>query len=405
MRETLYIRWRDDLREPLAYAFVAAEAAGSAIPKHALIDDILALAPGRRIVLIVPGSSVHLASVDIPTRQTSKVLQAAPYLLEEQLADDVDTLHYAIGPRQPGGQYPVAVVNQAELESWLAPFREQDIEVEAVVPDTLCLPLPDPEPGAAWPALVEAGLITLRSGPYTGFCCPPEDLRMYLELAESDSIHRNLLALLCEGCDSELDCGDRSVELRPGYGSGLQALVQHYKPAHSINLLQGRYSRRDHFQRAWRPWRKACALLVVVLAVAWMTNVIQAVRLGHAANVQQQANAQRFHSLFPDEPTTLALSLAIQQVAANAGQGNPSGGAWLPLLEQTAQALDAAKGFSVREVQYHDHALYVTLAGKDLRALDRLRNWFTRHPAVHLDVQSANAGGNKVKVTIKVTAS
>lgn len=406
MRETLYIRWRDDLREPVCYALVSAEAPGSVICQHAHIDEVLPLASGCRVVLMVPGSSVRLTRVDVPSRQASKVLQAAPYLLEEQLADDIDSLHYALGPRLAGGQYPVAVVAQAELESWLKPFREQDIDVEAVVPETLCLPRPEAD--SAWPVLVETSLATVRSGEYAGFSCLPEDLPLFLNIAEGDGDAQALTVFVC---DDEPDTnntaafGKREIELRPGYTAPLQALVQNYRPAHAINLLQGRYSRRGNFQRLWHPWRLAAGLLLAVLAVAWLTNVIQATRLGFAADHQQQANKERFYRLFPDEPTSLALSLAIGQVARNTSQGGHGSTSLLELLQQTAQAVAAAKDLSVQELQYHDHALYATLAGHDLRALDRLRGWFTSHPALHLTVQNANATGNSVSIAIKVSAS
>lgn len=403
MRETLYIRWRDPAPQALPYALVQGDAPGSVVVEHAAPDAVLALAAARRVVLFVPGSNVQLANCEVPSRQAGKVLQAVPFLIEDQLAEDVETLHFAIGSRQAATGYPVAVVTRAKMDAWLAPLRERGVEVDAVVPETLCLP--QPQPDGAWPVLVEPDLLTVRSGAFYGFSCAPHDAALYLEAAETTGTDRHALELLLtQDCSTtNFDTDGRAVELRPGYRDPLQILIRYYQPATAINLLQGDYSRRANLQRLWQPWRLAAALLVAVFALGWLTNVIDAIRLGHAAQAQEAANVARFHTLFPDEPASLELSLAIQQVASRAGGGNNA--SLTELLQQTATALAAAGGLSVEELQYHDRALYVNLTGSDVQALDRLRTWFTEHPQTRLDVQNANATGDEVKILIKVSAS
>ncbi|HEU0195849.1 MAG TPA: type II secretion system protein GspL [Nevskiaceae bacterium] len=402
MRETLYIRWRDDARQALHYALVSAEAPGSIVVESAPMDDVLALASGRRVVLFVPGGAVHLANAQVPTRQASKVLQAIPYELEDQLAEDVETLHFAIGAREADGSYPVAVVARGEMDQWLAPLRKHGADVDAVVPETLCLPPPLSDGG--WPVLVEPDQVTVRSGAYAGFSCTREDLPVFLEIAEHGNGPQALRALLCDAVGGDFDVPGHRVELLPGYRDPLQALIQHYAPATSLNLLQGAYSRHESLQRLWRPWRLAAALLVAVFAVAWLTNLIGAVRLGEAATAQQAHNVQRFHQLFPNQPTSLALALAIQQVAATHGSGDGAAGNLLQLLKPTAEALDTMHGFTVQEIQYRDHALYAQLSGTQLQSLDKLRDWFAAHKQVRLHVENANATGNDVQVNIKVSA-
>lgn len=402
MREILYIRWRDQSPPTLPYALVQGDMSGSVVVDRATPDALLALAATRRVVLFVPGTDVQLASCEVPTRQTGKILQAVPYLLEEQLAEDVEALHFAIGARQSTATYPVAVVARSKMDAWLAPFRERGIDVAAIVPEPLCLPQPagdDP-----WPVLVEPDLLTIRSAAFYGFSCPPRDAALYLDIAETGTKQHALALLLTADCSAkDFAAGGREVVLRPGYQDPLQALVQHYRPSAAIDLLQGSYSRRANLQRLWQPWRLAAALLVAVLALGWLSNVVDAIRFGNAAQAQDAANAARFHALFPDEPASLELSLAIQQVAArNGGSGDAS---LLGLLRPTATALAAASGLSVQELQYHDRALYVNLAGSDVQALDRLRTWFADHSQARLDVQSANATGDGVQIVIKVTAS
>jgi general secretion pathway protein L len=163
LRETLYIRLRSgDPAAETSYCIAAPGALASFPVQQAPLDTVLASAGVRRLIVLVPGAEVRLAAVSVPARQPAKVLQAAPYALEDQLAEDVETLHFALGPRQPDGQWPVAVTSRARMNEWLKPFQERGLKPDAILPETLCLPATEP---GRWSALAEPDQITVRTGP------------------------------------------------------------------------------------------------------------------------------------------------------------------------------------------------------------------------------------------------
>ena len=45
------------------------------------------------------------------TAGRQKLLRAVPYAMEEQLSDDIENLHFALGPDLYDGIYPVAVTD------------------------------------------------------------------------------------------------------------------------------------------------------------------------------------------------------------------------------------------------------------------------------------------------------
>ena len=59
-------------------------------------------AAGRRVCVLVPGTDVLLAEPEFPVKAGAKLQQVVPYALEEQLAEDIDDLHFAIGKRAAG---------------------------------------------------------------------------------------------------------------------------------------------------------------------------------------------------------------------------------------------------------------------------------------------------------------
>src|SRR5207244_5219205 len=87
---------------------------------------------GRRVWVIVPGTDVLLAEPEVPVKAGLKLQQLVPYALEEQLADNIEDLHFAIGKRASDSiRAPVAVVARALLDEWLATLRSSGIEPEA----------------------------------------------------------------------------------------------------------------------------------------------------------------------------------------------------------------------------------------------------------------------------------
>ena len=52
-----------------------------------------------------------------------------PYALEEQLADDIDDLHFAIGKRPSGlRRTPVAVITRSLMDQWLTGVKSNGLE-------------------------------------------------------------------------------------------------------------------------------------------------------------------------------------------------------------------------------------------------------------------------------------
>ncbi|HWU68989.1 MAG TPA: type II secretion system protein GspL [Stenotrophobium sp.] len=398
MRQILYIRLQS--AEPdadTAYCLAGSDAALSFKVEHAPLSQVLALAEGHRIIVLVPGASVRLTRISVPARQPAKVLQAAPYALEEQMAEDVDTLHFALGPRQADLSFPIAVVTRALMEQWLTPFRERGLRPEALIPETLCLPVTRP---GQWSALAEPGHITVRTDEFSGFGCISDDLPLFLEMADPD--RKNTLRMIVpQGVNDDFTRLQWPLELLPGFHDPLAALLQNLPAERSLNLLQGSYSQREDLRRLWLPWRAAAILAGAWIVLATAQHVIQATRLKHEIAALEQQNVQRYQAMFPSETRIVDLQAQAEQQMKSL-QGGSHGGL-LPLMETLSQALSATKGLTLQAVQYREGSLYVSLTGTDLQQLETLRAWFSKNPTTRMDVQSANSGSDGAQIRIKLT--
>ncbi|HUI61696.1 MAG TPA: type II secretion system protein GspL, partial [Steroidobacteraceae bacterium] len=141
-------------------------------------------AAGRRVCVVVPGTDVLLAEPDVPMKAGTKLQAVVPYALEEQLADDIDDLHFAIGKRVgESSRTPVAVVRKALMDEWLTTLRSSGIEPEFIYADSDLLPQ---NPGQAV-ALLEEDVVVVRPPLGSPVSLPAEALGEALAIAQPSS--------------------------------------------------------------------------------------------------------------------------------------------------------------------------------------------------------------------------
>ena len=412
MRETLHIRlpdWNEAHPDSGAinaesfvvpYAITSTEPPVSVLVQQAPLSEVLDQAAGKVIRLYAPAQDVRLLTVAVPAKQTSKAILAVPYALEDQFAEDVETLHFAIAPSANArGEWSVAVVAAQHMRDWLAPFTARGLVPEALIPETLALPWRD---DARWTVLAEPGHVTVRTGTTAGFGCLAEDLELFLGLAEGDS-KQPLRILISEGVDADFTVLERDIELLPGLSHPLEALARHYRAVQSINLLQGPFAQRQAMAREWQIWKLPAILLAGVFALAVVSNGLQALVLKSQVAEQEKANQERFRALFPTEQRIVNLRVQAEQQFTTL-QGGSRGGSVLSLIDAFASGLKAAPTLQIEGLQYREGALFLSLSGSDLSALDQLKAHFAGgQGGARLEVQSANSGENGVPIRIKLS--
>lgn len=399
MVDTLYLRLRHVTTDALTeYCVAGADARLSWDVRLAPLSDVLIQARGCRLVVLVPTDDVRLESLPLPVKQSAKAAQAARYALEDALAEDVDDLHFAVGPRQANGDYPIAIVNRDRFAAWRQLLADAGLQPQQMIPEGLLLASPD---GEVWHALAEPGRITVRHQPWGLFCGTADDLDVLLDLADPDRQHR--LRLLISGeAGRDYTALSRPVELRSGFTSGLAALLPQLPGASLINLLQGEYAPQSDYQRLWRPWQWPAALAAALVLMVGAQLAVEGARMGGDVQTQQAANEARFRQLFPAETRIVDLAAQAEQQLALSRQQDGGGGV-LQLLSSLNAALSGVEGLTLQGFQYREQALFVSLSGSSLQQLEALQSRFGGNAEVRVEVQSANAGSDGVQIRLKLS--
>ncbi len=128
-------------------------------------------------LLLIPGEHVLLTEVSVPSQKPKHLAKAVPYLLEEQLTEDVEALHFALLGKVENGQVSVAVMNRELLTDWLAQLKDLGIHATAMVPDVLAIPMQPQH----WYLILQRQRTLLRTGEYQGLAFPGTQMPVFLD--------------------------------------------------------------------------------------------------------------------------------------------------------------------------------------------------------------------------------
>lgn len=394
MRETLYLRLGAAPDAEVEFG-VATSDLRSLQALRGSLRDAAGQAQGRRVVVFLPATETQLATVEIPGRINARLMQAVPYALEDQLAEDVETLHFAVGERMDDGRLPVVVISHELLQQWLDAMADVGLRPDVLVPEVLALPQAE---DVAATLLSSAQSVTVRMSGHGGFVCDESDLDSYLELEQIEA-DANLLVYTAGQSRRDWSTRGPSTRLMPA-PSALHVLANALKPS-AINLLQGPYSERQGLAKQFIPWRLAASLFLGWLLLTAVGMGVQASKLGTELERIDRSNVERYQQIFPEEKRIADLETQLEQKIR--GLSGDSHDGPLALLDSISRALSDTPTLKLEALQFRDGAIYVSLSAANLQALESLRAWYAKQGDATLEVQSANAEAQGAKIRARVS--
>ena len=139
--------------------------------------ELAAQVGSDRLLLVAPGETISLIEAKVPGRQRSARLKALPFALEDNLAADVEELHFAVG-EFTDATIPVATVDHKTLQAWLDSCAQAGLSPHAIIPEPLLLPYEE----HSWSLLLDDNRAVVRTGRWSGFTTDQSELDMLLAL-------------------------------------------------------------------------------------------------------------------------------------------------------------------------------------------------------------------------------
>jgi general secretion pathway protein L len=423
MADWLLLRLPRTPEEPASWLVASAAGAPLAATQTGPLAAAAGAAGGRRVCALVPGADVLLAEPDLPARSGVKLQQLVPYALEEQLADNIDELHFALGRRAADStRTPAAVVGRALMDQWLGELRAAGLEPECLYADSDLLPV---NPGQAV-ALLEEDTVSVRapgappvSLPIDALsealgvaAAPPHTPSVTAAPAEETADATATLGLLLYSGTAEWQRYSAEVEQAREHFVSLKVqllsdgplalFAQQLPDTTAINLLQGAYAPQSSRVASLSAWRVAAMLLLALVALHVAGKAAELRVLKTKEREVDASIRDTFHRALPAEPGMGDARLRMEQRLLAVRSGGGAGGL-LGALQAVAQARGATAGTSVQSLNFHDGLLELTLNAPDAASLDHMSQQL-RNSGWQADLIGGNTVGSAYQGRVQIHA-
>jgi general secretion pathway protein L len=383
MTEWLLLRVAREPGEPWSWAAVDATGQMLVAPNDSRGTTLLGAAAGRRVALLLPGTDVALLSATLPAGNEAKLLPLVPFALEDQVSQDIELLHFALGPRDAlTGTTAVAVVERALLQGWLDHAGELGLSPQAAYAESELVPA---FPGQITMVLAGEQLI-LRGDNARTAVLPAADPQLALEMflgqdAGNASAGLPSVHLAVYSGATEWQKHSRQVEaLRDRVATlkvqlstgGMLALAARALPqSGAINLLQGVFRPRSAATNQWKKWRLVAMLAGALLLLHLLADGWQLRQLRKAERALDDSIAQVYATAFPGQPAGGDARRRMEQrLSGSSGDANQPGE-----LMHVLAALSAARQnvpvVQLESLGFHRGAAQMKLAAPDAITLEQ----------------------------------
>ena len=377
------------------------------------------LANKHKTVVLLDNAAIHINTTQLPVKNRQKLLRAIPFALEEQLADDIDDLHFVAGKPLANGATPVAAIRHETLTNIIGVLNEAGIEPAAMIPDTLCLTANSKQ----WSILLyekvlKVQLDTFKSGEYD-INIIATLLTSNLEKKNGDKPEKIILftpeddpgindhkELVDEVVSSISNCISDDIELiNVSYNTHpLVVYSGQYNNAMPLNFLQGDYRPRQKDNIKWQRWRLTAALTTIFLCLHLGSASVQYFDLQKKnADLKSRIN-KIYKNTFPQSKRIVNARVQMEQKLNDLkGSSNSvSSGGVIELLASSASALSSEKNITLQSINYRNNNMDIELTGKNLQAIESLNKKLNTQNKIKAEITSSSSEKDIVKGNIRI---
>ncbi|MDF2153988.1 type II secretion system protein GspL [Vibrio sp. CAU 1672] len=307
------------------------------------LEDLVAYANSRPVIVLLASSDVVLSEVNIPPGAARQFDTMLPYLVEEEVAQDVDSLHFTVLHKQ-ADKAQVCGVERAFLQSILHRFAAQGLIVKRVLPDVLAMPQSDDASTAA--QLGEHWL--LRHGEFLGVAVDSAWLDLYLTAYQQSHDDLKLESY------SSLPASQHEAIWHAQPAEMTMALLAKGVADTPCNLLSGEFKPKSSWGKYWKVWQKATIAAGVLLVVLVGQQLLQVQQAEAQAQAYRAESERIFRQVFPGKRKIPTVSYLKRQMTDEerrlaGGAGEETMLTWLGALPAT---LGQVKDLEITSFKY-----------------------------------------------------
>lgn len=248
------------------------------------------------VVVTVPGEHVLSLTCEVPGRSVGQVRRALPYVVEEFVTTDIDSMHLAHGEVRRGAPIRVSLIERTLLDDWLECLDLLEIRPGYLFSEAELLPVAEGQASL----LLQQDRVLVRT-PDQAAVVDRDNLVLAAGALDVERI------VVAQGRLTDLEYGELSQDLEVDTGQAsdagtfLEYVAAHWRAAPAVNLLQGAYRPRQQSNPLWERWRSVAALAAIWIGVALVAMTAEAIYASYRADDLEATSEALYREIFPNE--------------------------------------------------------------------------------------------------------
>ncbi|WP_394172028.1 type II secretion system protein GspL [Thalassotalea litorea] len=385
MRETLYIRLGSQDVDPVHWLITAPgqedEIASGQLDHASQLSELTEKAYIRDVKVLVNSADVRLKTLKVPGKNERATRQATPYMLEEDLAEDVEGLFFAFASEpqdyQGDANTFVAIVAHQQMQQWLSWLKQADIKVKNMLPDVLALPFHQQQ----WVCVNLDNQWLVRADAWQGFVVDQDYLDLFLQQhmherdEETGDVHIQSF--------SHIDDVNQSAAIPKGLVLEQMPeelpmkLLADYAEQSRFNLLQGPYQFKEERSPMIRMYLKVAAVAGIALVLNMLLKGFEIYQNNAKYELYSDKIEQQYKKSF-GQTQTVRMATVKRQISARISELGGAGGDdnLLTMLEKLRPAFANVPTMKPESMKYDDkrQELRISVVAGNYQAFEQFKS-------------------------------
>tara|TARA_B100000809_G_C15137126_1_gene531130 strand:+ start:1163 stop:2431 length:1269 start_codon:yes stop_codon:yes gene_type:complete len=347
--------------------------------------------------LILAVENLLCTQVTLPGKQAKHFKQALPFLVEEKLTVDIESMHLSTGPRIGDNSYNVVAIEREQLQLLLTFLKGIHIEPSVALGDAQLL-----EPDELFVGNSRA-LLSLNSGEI--IAVESDNLELLLNSAfnntdDLESTERPALTVNYESqLNSEIELQLQALDSAQSAQVNISAdpialttvLLDRIAAGRFINLLQGTFTAKKKNAQNQVKWQVFALAAVVLLTLQLSYFIASGFYFNKQAEVFATDTEKLYRQYFPEDRRIIDIKRQAQ--AHFRGASSEDNSSFVALLGAFANSWksNAHNSIKIEQIRYNAKRSQMTIEvrAKSIDQLDSLQREITKK-GIKAELMSAN---------------
>ena len=355
------------------------------------------------IIVLLPALDVTTTFLNLPIKSTNKIKKAIPFALEEDLACDINLLHFSFKKIKNNAYIPVSIIEKKKFHFYQQLLMECNIYPQDITSEIFGLPMIQ----RTVSVIVEPKKTLINNGLNKAYVLENENIRDLNDLINEVKEDANHVQVYLDNSIQDqykdLQEEQENINIKLLAGSSLQKISQIIVNSNYVNLLQGEYAPKVKLSKFLKPWRYTAYLILALITILMANRTLSYIQL---TKYEKNLSARFLYEYQNIQPNANNISDPIRIISGlkNANPVKTDTSFFLTSLHELSKAMSSGKDILVTSITYQEDVTIIRLIGPNVTLIDTIRREINKNGIFQATILSTNQIANDVESRIEIKA-